>query len=954
MLYNIADYLTATVIYIFVFSSVSKDDSEYMVFDNLKHTNMSKFLTSLEKDPTLNEHFNIKQFDVNQVIDKGVTPSVGTSQDDTNSETGERKPKRAKIEQQPAYYNCIRSYYKPTRLFKIVTVPFSKKLYQKVLGLKVDLKFETNDYIDIFKYIFLNLDDNGDFLDNAWQSICDYPTEFLNVFKKNAENKSQPSSVHKDVSSFLALNFERGMEAFQKAMNSQVVYKLMNDEKTKVALVCGKYRHNNRIIIDKSLDGFEFGFLFECLEVTYVDLKKNFKLYSEAFAFRKQLLNTKLTITIKETRPLDELKPVIHGKYTLDSDFMKLLRCQFFEEEHIENIVIELQSKEIVDNPTICNAEDLYDCIKTLKFYVNYKNNKLQPIHSIEICFSGNINTIQQITKVENLTHVELEDIIFSSDFVINKAWKSLELRDIVALKGTITEIGCECEKLVLERLEGRFNLSGTAGFNEVVMSESSEFVFNKKTKSIDSFVYLIDLQINEFTAVENGIERIWINQTKCTDIITLKVTPEHKNIKIHNTEGKFYFDGIFCALLDFGDKTSLTIDKGDKSQMSVVLKYFVIDNVISFPGCYDTVELVDIEILRGKFLIVNGSCRTLKIICCKGRITKPKSVQLDKLIIEFNPKSRNELEVEGMSNINELVLENIPCDENIIANILNKLENVKFLRITFSDDQNTRARNFEGYLKELYGKNNSLNGSNNDLQDARPETVLFEDSFEKISTCQPIKNFLDVLHQSKIILQLYGLTYEKIFMSGYEMIQYSKYAQNLKALDISIEYLTDQSFKYIFCGIEFLNLDYSCIPDEKLHEKFKTLKKFDKLKVLVVNGIFFTNKANFSFIPATTKVLIIEYPDWEETSHTEKKVEKTKLNKLYLLMKVGKVSDDNKKVTNTKIIKDLKILSQYIDMKNLEDLIIIKGEIHYEIEPTEFNLLRQYKQTLCLGLGET
>ncbi|ELQ76567.1 putative LRR containing protein, partial [Trachipleistophora hominis] len=64
-------------------------------------------------------------------------------------------------------------------------VPFFKKLYQKVMGLNIiDLKFETNVYIDIFKYIFINLDDNKYFLGNVCGCIQDYSPEFLDVFKK--------------------------------------------------------------------------------------------------------------------------------------------------------------------------------------------------------------------------------------------------------------------------------------------------------------------------------------------------------------------------------------------------------------------------------------------------------------------------------------------------------------------------------------------------------------------------------------------------------------------------------------------------------------------------------------------------------------------------------------------------------------------------------------------------
>ncbi|ELQ76568.1 hypothetical protein THOM_0447 [Trachipleistophora hominis] len=71
---------------------------------------------------------------------------------------------------------------------------------------------------------------------------------------------------------------------------------------------------------------------------------------------------------------------------------MKLFQHEFFKQGHLKNVVIEVQSEELADNPTMCNTEILYERIRTLKFSVDYRNNELQPKRSIDLCLNGNIN----------------------------------------------------------------------------------------------------------------------------------------------------------------------------------------------------------------------------------------------------------------------------------------------------------------------------------------------------------------------------------------------------------------------------------------------------------------------------------------------------------------------------------------------------------------------------------
>ncbi|ELQ75679.1 putative LRR containing protein [Trachipleistophora hominis] len=947
MLYNITDYLRATVIYIVVFPSVSGDDNEYMVFDNLQHTNMSKLFTSLEQGVPYS-NYSIEEFDVKQIINKDAKSNSDPNSTDVDSETDEIKPKRARIERPPAYYSCISSYFKPNRLFKIVRVPFSKTLYQKILGIDFkDLKFVKNDYIDVLKYIFWHLDDNTNLLYNMCESIQACPEEFLKIFENDTGDKANPSLLcNCDINS-CNCDFERSLESLREVMNFQVKCELTDNAEEIVAVVYGKDRCDKQIIFTESFEYFGFGFFFECLDIEYCYLRNNVDLIYEVFHNRPY--NTKLTIMMVDDRPIHELKAALNEKYTPDEDFMEILQHNFSKQEYIENVIIDVQYAIYTGDSPLHNVEYPYDCIKGLKFSVDFKNGELQPKRDTKIRFYGNIDTIQQSPMFTTATHIQLVELEFSQNFIFCNDWKSLKIYDSVVLQGITVTIKSSCEKLRLRNVVGAFNLSNIAGLNEVTMSKYSKFEFINGRKSITSSLHLSCLKIDTPITIAENILNIEIEKIKCHDVITLKVTSEHKIVKVCSSEGKFNFQGIFCGELDFNEKTIFELEKRDESETSLTFNQCIINTGISLLGCFNKIELLGIKIGCDGFFEVNKNCKILNIIYCEGRLIISADVHLKKLKIILSGVSE-ELIIEGSPNVDELILEDFPCDEGIIMNILGMLKKVKFLKIICLCDNGEPTLEFWQHLNKMYEESPQFVKLLVESGQSENKIILCESEYDKIEVYPTVKNFVDALYKSELMSQVYSITYGKMRISSYELQKYSS-IRNLKALKVGIQNFTNDSFQHISREVEFMNLTGSYIPSKQLDSEFRTLKEFNKLKVFVVDSAFFTNAVNFSFVPKSTEVLAIEYSTWGETSRTNSKVEKIKLNKLFLLDETKKDYHEDEIVIDKDVCETLKTLSYYIDMKNLENFVFVCKNEQYEIDPLNFTLLRRYNQKLSLEI---
>ncbi|ELQ76760.1 putative LRR containing protein [Trachipleistophora hominis] len=945
VLYNITDYLTTTMIYIIIFQSTSGDDSEYMIFYDLEHTNMMKFFKLLQLNPTENKHYSIEQYNADQIDNKDAIFGTNSNSIDIGSETGERKSKRARIERQSACYEHIRLYYRHVRLFEVIRAPFSKNLYQKAVALNlVSLEFGKDDYIDIFKYIFLYLDDNTGLLRRICENIQTNPDVFLNAFKNNIENNPQLNLTQESSINVFDSDLKRGLEAFQRAMNSRVICYLMKNQES-IAMVFRRYGHKDEMFTQIPLEDFNLGFLVTHFEVGYQDLKKNFDKVCEAFKNRSY--NPKLTLIINESRSINELESVINGEYVLNRDFIKLFQHKFFQLKYVENVVIKTESVGFSNNHRTGNATVLYDCISALKFSVDFKGNKSQQIRDMTICFCNNPNGIYNI-KIIDSAHIVFDNIEYSPDLIFNKEWKNFKLSNFVAPTDTTITIKSGSERLELNGVSGTFNLSGTAGFNEVQMSMDSKFSFKTNEESITSLLDIANLHVNTCTTIDNNITNIIIDGIRCKVKVVIKVTSEHENIKIENTVGEFEFEGLFRAQLSFDENTYLNIRNEDISQMSLKLYNCVIDDAISFLGNYSAIELVGLDINSKEPFIINKECQELDIVLCNGVITVPEDTHFKRFEIEFDPGTPNELIIEGILCVDELILRGLFCGESIIENILNKFNTVKYLKIKSLDDPESRIVNLVDYLNNQYDVTCYDEKLIDGLREPMEQITSYEIQCGQIKMYPTVKDFLDAFYQRKFITQICGLTYEGFSMSNYDLQRYLRFARNLKALDINIEFHACALLKHMSPEVEFLNLANSCVPSEQLPSMLGAVKKFVKLKILIMDGAFFTDTSNFSFIPPSTEMLVIRHPDRMRISQTETKGEKVKLRKLYLLK-----SAEEEIGISQQLLQTLGLLKYYIDMGNLDNLVVVEENMYYEIDTCHFVSLGQYKRSFYLGIGE-
>ncbi|ELQ74664.1 putative LRR containing protein [Trachipleistophora hominis] len=950
MLYNITDYVTATVIYIFVFKPTLSEKNEYMVFNNLEHTQMSRFITFLEQEKVTNKHFSVEQCNIDQIINGNAISKTNADLNEIEPESGDSKPKRAKIEQQPhTYYDYIRSYYNENRSYKIVRLPFTKKLYQKILasGSIRATTFEQKDYFDIFKYVFLHLDDNVELLSEMCESIQENPTEFLRLFENDSDEKARSNSFHNFTTDCTCCNSERCIETFWESVNTYIICRLKLNQKY-IAMVYGENSRECGVSLNKELENFNIGFFFQCLQVEYDTLRENIAEFHKAFQNRPR--NTTLTIIMRVFRPIDELKPAISGKYSLNDDITELLQHEFFKQKYIEKVAIKVESDKLNRNPVKNKGDYPYDYVTYLKFTIDFKNNEIQPIRDMKVCISDDIYAINS-TKFANLSRFTIQNVKFAQTLTFSEKWKNFGLYNFEGNPEKTIHVRSGREKLIIKETIGRFDLSGTAGFSKVLLSKDSEFSFKKRQTSTMSSLCLVQLRIDTPITIDRNIVCVVIAEIECNDIITLEITSCHDNIEIFDSKGIFKFEGIFCAQLNFTKNTFLGIEKiHNIPRMCFTLYCCAINDAVQLPDYYNTIELKEINI-NNNFKINNG-CSILRIFCCRGKIVIPEGTHLKVLKIVFDPIKYNELIIEGMPDVNELILQDLCCDYSVITHILNQLGNVMFLKIVCSDEQKVNTLSFEAYLNKQYVSSPYFENSSHKNQQNEDEIILDDVSSSQIIH-RIVQNFLNAFHKCKLISRIHGLTYIGVLMSNHDLQQYSMHAANLKALDAGIEYLTNNSFEYMPQRIEFLNLCDSCTPDENLLSKFENLKNFDKLKVIVVDAVFVANVTNFQFLPESTEVLMFKDFGWGDRSQIEKEITKLKLRKLYVFKEVEEGTKVDEQVINENLRKILETLGHYVEFENLESFVVVDRKEHYEIDPVSFNPINQYRRMLNMRIGE-
>lgn len=939
---NLHDYVTKTLAYIFLFKSAANNGSdEYMVLYDLETTNMSRFITSLVDGTTKCSYYTVHTYSSGQQVERVVETTKDTSTYIVVPATPKAKKKRWS-----SYREIIQAETDGNKTFKVITVEFTKVLFTKILSLKRDIStfFSQDEIHHIFKYIFVHVDDNTLLTYSVCMNLQDDPQIFYLLSDYGRKHlllrRSKQACALKR-----CYDYSNALMKFREAVNATIVLFLTEGTMQRIK-VCGKKKNRSATIKRIPLNGFKLDFLFECLEIGAIKSGDDFDTLYSTFMYNGY--NSKLTIIVYKFLPFANIFNFILGAKNWKFEPSLLTPHHLWTQQHVECVTFEVFILVPTDDAEAHNSIHPLENIGRASFRVNFINSEPQPIYNAKICVLEHLNAhIYSIP--ENITNISCEYMILDYDFVFKKRFKNITFYNCTIMNECTVTFEEGYEQLMLNSTKGRLDLSGTAGFGIVNLNETnSALAFQKGNEHHSSLFSLKHACIDGNAVIGEQIDELLFCNVNFSETVTLKITSHHKRINIRESSGYFSLVGEFEGMLNLRFCSILEISTNEHGFKTLSLACRDITSNIKLADVYDTVILTDTNISKGFCFTVNKKCNELVVKYCSGDLDLSETDTLKSIEITFTNERFHRLNMKGPIDTTRLSVFEFSSDKTELSYLFKQFKRIQYLKIGQLTAPTQRMNLELNILRAYLTATPIFSSRSTNYSDESLSTVAYQ--FVAVNHEVTADRILTGIFCENVMSGVEVLEYEHIMMSGTNC-EYLREMGNLKVFKASIEYLTSESLMCLPPSIQSLNIYDSQTSEDNYQLCLLALKHYPHLKILTINGEFFTNTSNFGLLPKTVEILAISYA-CQSAGTPVASSKKTELRELYVHITEQSIFNHDIGALDTNIAIFLQKIFVFIDQDNLKCLILSSVDDYCEVDPSTYAVLNRYDGRPGHGIG--
>lgn len=919
MLDEVYEYVTKGIVYILVFNSLLEDGNrEYIVCYDLKNTNMSVFINSLENDEVTNTGYRIWCYESTQHVVETVH----------YTDSAPRKPWLR-------YHDFVRTNNNPNVKFKIVEVPYTKHLHERAVPVRSDgyHEFSLDEVRLIFKYIFMNLDDDG----KLSFDLCMTFQVNMSLFQTLRAEEECDDDLRTEVVAVHGSNFDKALIKFRESMNRNVVLHLTRESR-RVAKVFGSNRaeriYNSKVQINE----LNVGYLFERCDVRASFLRDNAELFYKKLGHNFN--GARLTLILRETLLFKSLVTMMSRDMVLASHFKWVSELQLWQSSHIDRVTIEIQISNVYQGYSIMCTKTPFDSIYKIECSIDFINSVAQPIRDMVLYYENSLGMSVDETAAY-VTHLKGHNLVFSSNFVFKKCFKTIKMYRASVEEGSVVALKGRFDELDIKYSVGEFDLVGVFALGVIkLLNNISRLYLRMESADNSSELLMSHALVEEHVLIDERITIVCLEDSCLSKGARVLVGENHRKITISGARGTLNLQGLVTANLHAESDTSVKICRVKNSIFKLQLVKYVVKQPIELMNCFYDIKLIEVTLDDDLCLVINENCKNVLIFQCVGTYDLSRPARFISVEIGFSAVSPEKLTVKGPIRTESLFIHDIPDDIPALARFFSEFEEINHLLISHSLELK-RSVSLECLILYRHKMVESNKLANNDPSAAQntigDESLLCADEFDTRA-----EEILAAIFNTCAVKKVEGLEYRDIQMSNRNS-RYLQEMQNLQILRIELNNLTDNSFKYLPSCLKLLSL-IRAEPITRINidqsPSLNTATALSALKVLIIDGKFLSDMLFSHSIPPSLEALVTKYANLRTGTNVPGST-KVKLRKLRVYAEFDLIDQNTRSPLNL-LVTFLYEIFNHVERECLQSLVFSTYENSYQIDPETLCVVKQ------------
>ncbi|ELQ76322.1 putative LRR containing protein [Trachipleistophora hominis] len=864
MLANLHSYVEIVVKYILVFKTTSNEQpKDYMIFEDLKDTGIKCFLETCSLIKSEETPCTTSESDVNPAIKK-----FKRNHDDINYSTVYISKSFHERNIRNKSYETVMMEDRDTK-FRVIEVPFSKNMFEKIYQLKKEKNIEFTD--EEIGLIFYYLFPYKELIRNITYVICYNLQNNPKLVDRLFDIVSNPGIEHDKkmvhLSTIITGENVHGRN-FRQAANSHVRFYLGDKECTYIAA------NKNRVCQDASyykieLEKLNIAFLIEELNMPFAFLASNYDVIIKKFSsisvsssLTLKIDNIDYDISAIKSNLVSETQILKH-KLALISD------NEFFKSDRIREIIL------VFVKVQIPLEQKIYDDISKLSMVI-CKSTSYDFFESIpeKIKKLGVVPTRKQMSAIikspRNIEKISLDEIKFKENISFPDHMRLIKIRSSKICLGVTITFGQNCTKIIIDNTEGTINFKEFAGVNFVLLkieeyTLQKNLSFQKKNEFTGSFLKLFFIRVDGKLRLNDNFQKVDFDSVNVAPGSEISLCDQNTIIDITKSSGLFDLTPLIGTSLCFTDEMQFkttSIEGSPKNFLNLSMKFIKSSTDVLLADCFEKVELSYTTMNDNTRVVLNDNCKTLIIECFDGIIdVSNKITWFDEIKISFPVDRQINISFIGSINTHHLCLNNACKEHETIVSMLSNFEGISHLKFTgkFTLAWNRTAPEYIRTLCMISQNTTKKVYYISMIREKRlPNHISSESLFYETSNVIATYILERALKESvlKMIQNVEFLSVE--YNGNYEIFGRM---ESLQVLDFGTTNFENALFEHLPHNIKLLNIsgpnnsEKSGIFKYKLSDLMKLIH-CDNLKVLVIDANFIFQVGTLSFVPSSVKIL--------------------------------------------------------------------------------------------------
>lgn len=937
MLRNLYAYIGVVTKYILVFDAESgESNSNYVVFDELEDTGVADFVRNCR---------TIKQ---NDLFDRAIG--------DAQRYSCARQGMALMPEDNRVYYHChifgarevaCKPYQSLIQTnsgtkFEIIPVPISKPLFEKVLKLSEHHvpHFTSAEVCALIEHLLPFKDKRALLAYVVYLYLQNHPSFAHQVLACHSEEPCRHTPLAQFFAAFV-FGTGHAADGFAPLISSNVVVRLQ-DEHGIIAEISSSSLCNKPIYHRVKLDTPLFGFMFDCLSVSYRCLTE----HEAALQHVLHIGMRKGPLTVK-IQNIDEREERAHQR--TPSDVLRhrlcfLSTCGLLQYRHISEIILEFH-RITVPVSTMRFNEGIGITAVCYHCSVEFIDSLLRKVKIVSASICGaNSRTINRVHR--NVAKLSYTKCSFDGRILVPRTVQDYEMFCCDATPDTSFRFKGECCSIAVRGVQTTIYPSGNAGFSRIMLqSTDSHFMFSAGKGSESSFLKLKNAKIGLKTCINENVHSVKFVGVTADQEIEF----DGRNTCLHVLESSGWFDlwPFMCTKLCLKRNMVIKVSPIPDSLHDlshILLCNIGLDHTLTLPDCYRHAELENVSTFGDACLVLGENCKELSVKACCGVLDLRKAEYLDRLTVELSVAERNNVRFVGVRRVGHLHCRNVCRDIDVIKSLLLGLERVDYLQFT-SDYSAVRYHDIRLYYST---RPFSLPPSRNlgciPTQQHR-ESPLNRDTpwvYIHSTTNVLVNRALRMVLRRPAVKNLARLELTLICVTG-SNCKLLKRLKHLEVLKVSTACLTSEFFTNLPRMLRMMDITDTYIRKHRTTRRvsgpLNIKHTFNDLKVLAIDACAFVHlTAIFSLAP-TLKVLRVR--NTEIPPHSLPMVaRKVQLQECFIECAYHLIAPDAMYVTRPDLTSLIELLSQHIDFHALESLVIMSSDELVLIHPLSYRIV--------------